>query len=87
MNSAAEIWANVLPLLKSELTETAISTWFSGVTALAFEGNQLVLAHPESFKANIIRTRYIELLKKISETDENRVVRIHAKGAIKATIS
>ena len=30
---------------------------------------------------------YIELLKKISETDENRVVRIHAKGAIKATIS
>ena len=63
MNSAAEIWANVLPLLKSELTETAISTWFSGVTALAFEGNQLVLTHPESFKANIIRTRYLELLK------------------------
>ena len=62
MNSAAEIWANVLPLLKSELTETAISTWFSGVTALAFEGNQLVLTHPESFKANIIRTRYLELL-------------------------
>lgn len=30
---------------------------------------------------------YIEQLKKISETDENRVVRIHAKGAIKATIS
>lgn len=30
---------------------------------------------------------YIELLVKISETDENRVVRIHAKGAIKATIS
>lgn len=30
---------------------------------------------------------YIELLAKISETDENRVVRIHAKGAIKATIS
>ena len=63
MNSAAEIWANVLPLLKSELTETAISTWFSGVTALVFEGNQLVLTHPESFKANIIRTRYLELLK------------------------
>lgn len=29
---------------------------------------------------------YIELLKKISETDTNRVVRIHAKGAIKATM-
>jgi HEAT repeat protein len=29
---------------------------------------------------------YIELLKKISETDENRVVRIHAKGAIKEAV-
>ena len=29
---------------------------------------------------------YIELLTKISETDENRVVRIHAKGAVKATM-
>lgn len=28
---------------------------------------------------------YIELLRKISETDENRVVRIHSLGAIKAT--
>jgi HEAT repeat protein len=30
---------------------------------------------------------YIELLTKISETDENRVVRIHAKGAVKATMN
>lgn len=28
---------------------------------------------------------YIDLLQKISETDDNRVVRIHALGAIKAT--
>ena len=27
---------------------------------------------------------YIELLRKISESDENRVVRIHSLGAIKA---
>ncbi len=30
---------------------------------------------------------YIELLRQISETDENRVVRIHCLGAIKATES
>ena len=30
---------------------------------------------------------YIELLTKISESDTNRVVRIHAKGAIKATLN
>ena len=28
---------------------------------------------------------YLDLLQKISETDENRVVRIHSLGAIKAT--
>ena len=28
---------------------------------------------------------YIELLRQISETDDNRVVRIHCLGAIKAT--
>lgn len=28
---------------------------------------------------------YLDLLQKISETDENRVVRIHSSGAIKAT--
>lgn len=30
---------------------------------------------------------YVELLTKISESNTNRVVRIHAKGAIKATIN
>lgn len=64
MNSAAEIWFNVLPLLKQDLTETAISTWFSGVVPLELEGNRLVLSHPETFKANIIRTRYLDQLKK-----------------------
>ena len=28
---------------------------------------------------------YLELLRQISETDDNRVVRIHCLGAIKAT--
>ncbi len=64
MNSAADIWSSIVPLLKSELTETAISTWFSGVQALELEGNRLVITHPEAFKANIIRTRYLDLLKK-----------------------
>lgn len=30
---------------------------------------------------------YLELLRQISETDENRVVRIHCLGAIRATVS
>lgn len=30
---------------------------------------------------------YVEQLRQISETDENRVVRIHCTGAIKATVS
>lgn len=35
-------------------------------------------------KPELVRP-YIELLQKISETDENRVVRIHCLGAIRAT--
>ena len=30
---------------------------------------------------------YLDRLRQISETDENRVVRIHSLGAIKATVS
>ena len=29
MNSAAEIWERVLSILKQNMTETTISTWFS----------------------------------------------------------
>jgi HEAT repeat protein len=29
---------------------------------------------------------YVEQLQRISETDDNRVVRIHCQGAIKATV-
>lgn len=64
MNTAADIWSSVLPLLKTELTDTAVNTWFSGVRALEMEGNRLVITHQEAFKANIIRTRYLDLLKK-----------------------
>ncbi|MCD8050456.1 MAG: chromosomal replication initiator protein DnaA [Clostridiales bacterium] len=64
MNSAAEIWASVLPLLESELTATAVTTWFSEVEALELERNRLVITHPVAFKGNIIRTRYIDALKK-----------------------
>ena len=31
--------------------------------------------------------QYLDLLRQISETDDNRVVRIHCLGAIKATVS
>jgi chromosomal replication initiator protein len=64
MNSAADIWASVIPLLEKDLTSTAISTWFNGVSALELDGNRLILTHNEPFKANIIRTRYMDLLKK-----------------------
>ncbi|MCD7844224.1 MAG: chromosomal replication initiator protein DnaA, partial [Clostridiales bacterium] len=63
MNSAAEIWASVLPLLENELTATAVTTWFSEVEALELERNRLVITHPVAFKGNIIRTRYIDALK------------------------
>ncbi|MCD7821549.1 MAG: chromosomal replication initiator protein DnaA [Clostridiales bacterium] len=64
MNSAAEVWASVLPLLENELTATAITTWFSEVEALELEQNRLVITHPVAFKGEIIRSRYTDALKK-----------------------
>ncbi|MCD8146449.1 MAG: chromosomal replication initiator protein DnaA [Clostridiales bacterium] len=64
MNSAAEIWASVLPLLESELTTTAVTTWFMDVEALDLERNRLVITNPFAFKCGIIRDRYTDTLKK-----------------------
>ncbi len=67
MNTSADLaslWETVLPLLKEELTPTAVNTWFNDVTPVALEGNRFVITTPADFKADLIRTRYLPTLKK-----------------------
>ncbi|MCD7918936.1 MAG: chromosomal replication initiator protein DnaA [Clostridiales bacterium] len=67
MNASADLtalWETVLPLLKEELTPTAVNTWFNDVTPVALEGSRFVITTPADFKADLIRNRYLPTLKK-----------------------
>ena len=63
MNSLHEIWESVVAQLGSELTPTAINTWFSEVTPVALNDNKLVIHTPTDFKRNIIVNRFAESIK------------------------
>lgn len=65
MNSAADIWSSVIPLLEKELTPTAVSTWFYDAEAIGLQEDQLVICVPTDFKKNIIVSRYLPILKKV----------------------
>ncbi len=58
MNTAQEIWKKTLSVMENELTDTTIRTWFGDVSAVAMEGDTLILCAPEDFKREIIAQRY-----------------------------
>lgn len=64
MNSASEVWRKVLELLKQELTDVTISTWFDDVEPLALEEDRFLLLSPNEFKRNILRSRYVPAVEK-----------------------
>ena len=63
MNSAADIWLKVLPLLEQELTPTAVSTWFDDAQAVELDGSRFVLYIPTSFKKEIIQAKYVKAIQ------------------------
>ena len=64
MNSAAEIWERVLSILKQNMTETTISTWFSDIEPVALDENRFILSVPTEFKRDILISRYAEDIKR-----------------------
>ena len=64
MNSLNDIWQSILEVLSEKLTPTAMKTWFDDCTPVGLDGDSLVLHCPSEFKANIISTRYGEIIKK-----------------------
>lgn len=63
MNSAADVWSKVLKILSSELTSTAITTWFDDCRAIDISNNRLVIFTPSNFKKDVIEGRFISSLK------------------------
>ena len=64
MNTANEIWKKALLILGEDLTSTTLRTWFDDVTAVAMDGDTLILCSPEEFKRDIIRQRYLDNVEK-----------------------
>jgi len=63
MNSTADIWSKVLDILRNDLTETAISTWFYDCTAVELKGSRLILHTPTYYKRDLIEERFLGIIK------------------------
>ncbi len=63
MNSINDVWDSILQRLKKDLTETTICTWFDETTALALEGDTLVLHCANDFKRITIEARYMSYIQ------------------------
>jgi chromosomal replication initiator protein len=63
MNSAADVWSRVLDILGTNLTSTAITTWFDDCKVIDLYDNRLVLYSPSNFKKDVIEGRFIPSIK------------------------
>lgn len=63
MNSLTDIWNSIVAVLSENMTETAISTWFSECKPVAFTDDKLILHAPTDFKRNIIVGRFSDSIK------------------------
>jgi len=63
MNSATDVWGRVLSILRTDLTETAISTWFDDCRAVELSDSRLFLHTPSVFKKSVIEGRFIGTIK------------------------
>jgi len=64
MNSIRDIWSAIMEVLSSELTGTAIATWFSDCEPVEIDSCTLVLHTSTEFKRDIIVSRFSDIIKK-----------------------
>ena len=58
MNSLAEIWNSVLDVLRTNMTPTAMSTWFNDCEPVDINDKCMVLKTGTDFKRSIIESRF-----------------------------
>ena len=63
MNSNNDVWLEVLKILKKQLTQTAIDTWFSDCEAVDITDCTAVLSVKNNFTRDIILTRFADSIK------------------------
>ena len=72
MNTYNDIWQEILETVRPHVSQTGFSAWLSGekngyLNFTEFENNTAYLHCPNDMKINIIKSQYIELLKKAFE--------------------
>ena len=66
MNSIADVWEHILKQLENEMSATTVKTWFGDTTAIALEGDTLLLHctnDPSGFKRSTIEQRFLGHIK------------------------
>ena len=63
MNSLNDIWQEIIRILSSQLTPTAITTWFSDCEPVEIDDCRLVLHTTTDFKRSIIHSRFGDTIK------------------------
>ena len=63
VNSVKDIWQKILDILATQLTPTAMETWFQDCVPLELDDCRLVLQTSSEFKQEIIQKRFSERIK------------------------
>ncbi|HZK33389.1 MAG TPA: chromosomal replication initiator protein DnaA [Tissierellaceae bacterium] len=74
-SSLDNIWAEVLKLIKVELTEVSFNTWLKTIEPVSISDEKVILTAPNEFTQGILEGRYLNLIKnaftQVTEQDFN----------------
>ena len=72
MTDLEGLWIDCAEALRLQVSDATWRTWFAGVTPVALEGHQLVLAVPSSMVRDRLENRYRGLSRKRCRTPSAR---------------
>ena len=64
MNSIGDVWKSVLDILRLQLTETAMNTWFAECEPIDLSSGRLVICAQNEFKREIIVSRFSDTIRR-----------------------
>ncbi|HXY30720.1 MAG TPA: chromosomal replication initiator protein DnaA [Gemmatimonadaceae bacterium] len=64
--TASDVWTRLLDRAKAELPEHTFRTWLEPTTAIAIEGETIIVGTPDRFAAEWIETKYAQLLTSLA---------------------
>lgn len=67
MNTTREIWNGILELLKQEISQTALDTWFSSAELVDLDNNSAVICAANDLAREVIENRFSAQLKNALE--------------------